>query len=108
MFDYSLVINARTEAKKAIARGDYLDYNAEENGLCANFFKALKKATMVATVEDDRRALRQLAACDAAVKSGDKARIYCEPVSSERQKIALAALAAKAKSCKKNGTVLAE
>lgn len=91
MFDYSLVVNARIEAKKAI-----------KTGFCGNFYKALNRAEVVAEVEGDKRALRQLSACEQAVKSGDSARIYIEPVSSERQKMALAALSAKAKPCKKN------
>ena len=97
MFDYSLVVNARQMAKKAI-----------KTGLCGDFYKALNRAEMAAEVEGDKRALRQLSACEQAVNSGDSARIYVEPVSSERQKMALAALATKAKPVRKNGTVVAD
>lgn len=97
MFDYSLVVSARREAKKAI-----------KTGVCGDFYKALNRAEMVAEVEGDKRALRQLSACEQAVRSGDSARIYVEPVSSERRKMALAALAAKAKPVRKDGTIVAD
>ena len=97
MFNYSLVVSARREAKKAI-----------KTGLCENFYKALNRAELAAEVEGDKRALRQLSACEQAVRSGDSARIYIEPVSSERQKTTLAALAAKAKPVRKDGTVVAD